>query len=129
MRCSARRRRAAATISIARVILWMFLTDAIRFLTSFWVAIGAHLGGDFLLGLLDRALGLLGLGLRLGLLARLLLGASGLLVLLAILDPVGLALLERLSLGVEVGAEVVDHLGDGLAERPLVFIGELAGLD
>src|SRR5829696_6578587 len=119
MRCSARRRRAAATISIARVILWMFLTDAIRFLTSFWVAIGAHLGGDFLLSLLDRALGL-------GLLARLLLGASGLLVLLAILDPVGLALLERLSVGVEVGPEVVDHLGDRLAERLLVVIGELA---
>jgi hypothetical protein len=34
MRCSARRRRAAATISIARVIFWMFLTDAIRLLTS-----------------------------------------------------------------------------------------------
>jgi hypothetical protein len=35
MRCSARRRRAAATISIARVIFWMFLTEAIRLLTSF----------------------------------------------------------------------------------------------
>jgi hypothetical protein len=35
MRCSARRSRAAATISIARVILWMFLTDPMRFLTSF----------------------------------------------------------------------------------------------
>ena len=35
IRCSARRRRAAATISIARVIFWMFLTEAIRFLTSF----------------------------------------------------------------------------------------------
>src|SRR4051812_13439823 len=34
MRCSARRRRAAATISIARVIFWMFLTEEIRFLTS-----------------------------------------------------------------------------------------------
>ena len=34
MRCSARRRRAAATISIARVIFSMFLTDAMRFLTS-----------------------------------------------------------------------------------------------
>ena len=33
--CSARRRRAAATISIARVILWMFLTEEMRFLTSF----------------------------------------------------------------------------------------------
>ena len=35
MRCSALRRRAAATISIARVIFWMFLTEAIRFLMSF----------------------------------------------------------------------------------------------
>ena len=34
MRISARRRRAAATISIARVIFWMFLTEAILFLTS-----------------------------------------------------------------------------------------------
>ncbi len=34
MRCSARRRRAAATISIARVIFWMFLTDAMRLRTS-----------------------------------------------------------------------------------------------
>ena len=40
MRCSARRSRAAATISIARVIFWMFLTDAMRFLMSFWVAMG-----------------------------------------------------------------------------------------
>src|SRR5205807_9798517 len=32
--CSARRRRAAATISIARVIFWMFLTAPMRFLTS-----------------------------------------------------------------------------------------------
>jgi hypothetical protein len=31
MRCSARRRRAADIISIARVIFWMFLTDPIRF--------------------------------------------------------------------------------------------------
>ena len=39
IRCSARRRRAAATISIARVIFWMFLTDAMRFLTSL---LGGH---------------------------------------------------------------------------------------
>jgi hypothetical protein len=38
MRCYARRNRAAATISIARVILRMFLTELIRVLTSFWVA-------------------------------------------------------------------------------------------
>ena len=41
IRCSARRKRAAATISIARVILRMFLTELIRFLTSFWVAMGS----------------------------------------------------------------------------------------
>src|ERR1700753_1834247 len=34
MRCSARRSRAAATISIARVIFWMFLTAPMRFFTS-----------------------------------------------------------------------------------------------
>jgi hypothetical protein len=39
IRCSARRNRAAATISIARVIFWMFLTEPIRPLISFWVAI------------------------------------------------------------------------------------------
>ena len=38
IRCSERRSRAAATISIARVILLMFLIDAMRFLTSFWLA-------------------------------------------------------------------------------------------
>ena len=38
MRCSARRRRAAATICIAEVIFWMFFTDAMRLLISFWEA-------------------------------------------------------------------------------------------
>src|SRR4051812_3124373 len=37
MRCSARRRRAADIISIARVIFWMFLTDPMRFWTSRWL--------------------------------------------------------------------------------------------
>ena len=36
MRCSARRRRAAEIISIARVIFWTFLTEAIRPRSSFW---------------------------------------------------------------------------------------------
>ncbi len=39
IRCSARRRRAAATISIARVILRMFLTEAMRPRMSFSEAI------------------------------------------------------------------------------------------
>ena len=38
IRCSARRRRAAATISMARVIFWMFLIDAMRSRVSFCVA-------------------------------------------------------------------------------------------
>src|SRR5688500_18720690 len=41
------------------------------------------------------------------------------LALLLVLDPVRLALLERVALLVEVGAEVVDRLGDRLAERLL----------
>ena len=51
MRCSARRRRAAATISIARVIFWMFFTEAILFLTSRWDAMcaGRPSGGRGLL--------------------------------------------------------------------------------
>ena len=56
----------------------------------------------------------------------LLLGAARLLALGVGLDPVGLTLLERLTLLVEVGAEVVDHLGDRLAQRLLVLVGELA---
>src|SRR5215216_5833785 len=153
IRCSARRSRAAATISIARVILWMFLTDAMRFLTSFWVAIrrapscrcarraaqrarttgcevpcaasagvltvrrSSCLGPNFLLGPLDRALGLLafGLGFLLGL--GLLSGTRRRLLLLARLDAIGFALGDRVTLLVEVGTEVVDHLGDRLAER------------
>ena len=39
MRCSARRSRAAATISIARVIFWMFFTLAMRLLMSFWAMV------------------------------------------------------------------------------------------
>src|SRR5579875_2453865 len=38
IRCSARRSRAAATISIARVIFWMLRTDAIRLRTSRWLS-------------------------------------------------------------------------------------------
>ncbi len=56
MRCSARRRRAAATISIARVIFWMFLTDAMRFLTSFWAMAYAVARRGLLLALLGLAL-------------------------------------------------------------------------
>src|SRR3954463_12222571 len=45
MRCAARRSRAAATISIARVIFWTFLTEAIRCLTSFWAMAAPGAGG------------------------------------------------------------------------------------
>ena len=47
MRCSARRSRAAATISIARVIFWMFLTLEMRFLTSLRVAMAEAEGQAF----------------------------------------------------------------------------------
>ena len=40
-------------------------------------------------------------------------------------DPVRLALLELVALGVEVGTEVVDHLRDRVAELLLLLVGEL----
>ena len=40
IRCSARRSRAAATISMARVILRMFFTDEMRLRMSFRLAMG-----------------------------------------------------------------------------------------
>src|SRR6476646_9645445 len=124
IRCSARRRRAAATISIARVILFMFLTDAMRFLTSFCDAIGDQLlalsRGRRLLVLSAVAV-IVGPGLRA-------LGASRRLALLFGVDAVGLALLERVAVLVEVGAEVVDEVGDRLTQRLLVVLLELAGL-
>src|SRR6185369_1544711 len=43
-------------------------------------------------------------------------------------DAVGLALLERVAVLVEVGAEIVDEVGDRLAQRLLVVLLELAGL-
>ena len=39
IRCSARRSRAAATISIARVIFWMFFTLPMRLFRSFWAMV------------------------------------------------------------------------------------------
>src|SRR4051794_14766725 len=164
MRCSARRRRAAATISIARVIFSMFLTEEIRFLTSRCEAIrwsvarpawshgrGSRMPGaarrtgtgaapragpggwrqaprgaarwprgscdrpSSLRGLLFAALLFLGgvlivlvvvVAPRLGLVLALVLVA------LAILDAVGLALVHRLAVLVEVAAEVVGELLD-----------------
>ena len=80
MRCSARRRRAAATISIARVILRMFWTDAIRFLTSRWRHGLRGRAGRFLLGLGLLAavarLAVAGRGLRLDALAVVALGSG-----------------------------------------------------
>src|SRR5581483_11693533 len=126
MRCSARRSRAAATISIARVILWMFFTESIRFLTSFWVAMaGSRVAGS------GRRCALGGHVLRFALLRRLLrLPALGLPARAPgagpLDEPLGLALGERIALGIEVGTEVVDHLRDRLAELPLLLVGELA---
>src|ERR1700722_4204085 len=104
MRCSARRRRAAATISIARVIFWMFLTEEILVLTSRCDAIVVYLRGQLgrlRLCLLLR-LGLL-VGLRLGLRARSL-------------------VLQRLALLVEVVAEV---LSEGINSGVNGFLGLL----
>src|SRR6476619_1841735 len=81
-------------------------------------------------GISSRALGrgrrllvlaVLGLGLLAG-------GPARRLALLFGVDAVGLALLERLAVLVEVGAEVVDEVGDRLAQRLLVGLLELAGL-
>src|SRR5213078_466031 len=94
MRCSARRRRAAATISIARVILRMFCTLAMRFWTSRWLdmAAAAALGGLVLV----RGLVLFGC-----------------LVPPAAADvAVGVVLLQRLALLVEVVAEIGRIVGD-----------------
>src|SRR3954468_13933533 len=112
MRCSARRSRAAATISIARVIFWTFLTDEMRSWTSRWVGMGSagRPGGlRLLLTVLVRGLAAavaVAAGLGLGAVA-----AVGPLALVAALvaarDAVGLALLDRLALLVEVVAEVV----------------------
>src|SRR5919108_1610214 len=112
IRCSARRSRAAATISIARVILRMFLNDAMRPRMSFRVAM--RLGRR---------------GLLLGGLLHLLVGLDGLAPLLRALlaeDAVGLALLDRVALGVEVGPEVVDRLGDRVAQLGLDRVVPLA---
>src|SRR5689334_16113927 len=99
MRCSARRSRAAATISIARVIFCTFFTLAMRFLTSLRVAISATPPQLRFRGLRESCSGagllLLGLGLRLRLLGTgAVRGGFGRwpLLTLAVRDPVGLAL-------------------------------------
>ena len=107
MRCSARRRRAAATISIARVIFWMFLTRRDAVLD---VALGLARAERLLL--LARAAGAAPPSLVVGLAAavrRRALGAA---------PPRASALrsaslvVERLALLVEVVAEVVGELAD-----------------
>ncbi len=103
MRCSARRRRAAATISIARVIFWMFWTERDPVLD---VAL-AHAASGLLLGparphraspaSVGRA-GAVGAGAH-GRAAR-------------------RRAVERLALLVEVVAEVLGELGDDLLDTP-----------
>src|SRR5579863_151289 len=95
MRCSARRKRAAATISMARVIVRMFWTDEMRFRTSRCEGIvllaqarARRLGGDDL-------------------------------------D----AFLQRVALFVEVVAEVLGVLLDGLVDLLDGVIGPVAALD
>src|SRR5690349_21232659 len=76
-------------------------------------------------GISSRALGR---GRRLLVLAVLGLGPARGLALLFGVDAVGLAGLQRLAVLVEVGAEIVDEVGDRLAQRLLVGVLELAGL-
>src|SRR4051794_39732074 len=94
----------------------MFLTDAMRFLTSRCEAMGDQkprraLGGRRRLFLLF--LGLVPVALVLG--ARPV-GAAVLRTLVLVLDAVGLALLDGIALLVEVALEVVDRLGDRLPQ-------------
>src|SRR4051812_40777814 len=120
MRCSARRRRAAATISMARVIFSMFLTEEIRFLTSRWEPISrsaSRVRGFLFAGLLlvgVRALVLLGVVVAARLGTTVLAVPVALALVLA--GAVGLALLHRLAVLVEVAAEVVGELLDELLD-------------
>src|SRR4051812_13833244 len=121
MRCSARRRRAAATISIARVILRMFWTEAIRFLTS---------RCDMCQGSAWPLRGGAGrLRLCLGLLADVSPRPARPIARGTRLDAVGLALRQRLALLVEVVAEVVGERGDQVAQRLLGLVGPVASAD
>ena len=108
MRCSARRRRAAATISIALVILRMFLTESIRCLTSRCAMRAASRpalrGRRGLLGLLGLVDALLDLAQALGLARR--------------LADAGLQ--QRLALLVEVVAEVVGEAATSLRSASCV---------
>src|SRR6185312_673809 len=105
MRCSARRSRAAATISIARVIFWMFLTEEMRFLTSRCDAM-AFAGG--------RLSGRLRLLLALGGALDSLVAAQRRLV------------LQRLALLVEVVAEVGGERLDGVVHGLLRVVRPVA---
>src|SRR3954452_20180194 len=105
MRCSAPRRPAAETISMARVIFWMFLIEPIRLLTSL-SAMGSPRRRPprvLLGGLLFVFLPALGVGLAA---VR---GAAG-----ALADRVLVG--ERLALLVEVVTVVLRELGDRLVE-------------
>src|SRR4029450_1532866 len=79
-------------------------------------------GAGLLLLRLLLGLGLLGPGTVAARLGRRVLLA------LAPLDPVGFALLERVTLLVEVGTEVIDHPLDRLTKGCLVLAGEVAAL-
>src|SRR5688500_10581485 len=124
MRCSARRSRAAATICMARVIFSMFLTLEMRSLTSRWVAMAlpersASARGLPLLGV---ALGVVVPGVVLVVLVALAGGLAAFVVVsvagvLALGDPIGVALLHRMALLVEVVAEVVGELAHALLHR------------
>src|SRR6185437_9863467 len=117
MRCSARRSRAAATISIARVIFWMFLTAEMRLRTSRCeVAMGQSVSGRGRgqTGRLFPALAV-ALAVIVGLRAAPRLGC--------------VTLLDRVALLVEVVPEVLGVGVDGLVERRLGLIGPIAAGD
>src|SRR5947209_4373953 len=111
IRCSARRRRAAATISIARVIFWMFLTAPMRFLTSRCVCgmSRAQAPGSRRLRLI-------------------------LLIAPVVVPPLALraarrtlvAFLDRMPLLVEVEAEVLGEARDRLLDRLLRLLAPVA---
>src|SRR5689334_15216165 len=142
IRCSARRRRAAATISIARVILRMFLTESIRCLTSRWEAAMGSGGARrrLLLGLLGvLVLAALGLGARR---AREVAPAAVLVPAVVVRIGVGaaradalllarrlVAVLERMALLVEVVAEVVGEVAHALAHGLLRLLRPVALAD
>src|SRR3954449_6756969 len=117
---------------MARVIFPMFFTEAILFRTSLRVAMA--IGPRGRQGPVRCPSGGRGLPLRISCVlvsARAVSGPTGSALGLALgvrEDPLGLAFLDRLTLLVEVVAEVVGEVADRLPELVLVLVGKLTGL-